>query len=75
MAQASWYTWAERLAEVPTQEYVIRMVEAQLPDSVIIAKAQGSTCQFDTSTDALIELKQAGVSNDIIKAMVHAGSK
>lgn len=53
----------------------MNIVEAKLGEAFIIAKIKSSTCKFDTSTDALIELKQAGVSNDIIKAMVQAGSK
>ena len=49
---------------------VIKMVKAGLDDSLIIAKIGSSKCQFDTSTDALIQLKQSGVSSIVLKAIV-----
>ena len=52
---------------------VIKMVKAGLDDSLIIAKIGSSKCQFDTSTDALIQLKQSGVSSIVLKAIVGAG--
>ncbi|MGA3260230.1 MAG: hypothetical protein ABSE35_15215 [Bryobacteraceae bacterium] len=52
---------------------VIKMVKAGLDDSLIIAKIGSSKCQFDTSTDALIQLKQSGVSAIVLKAIVGAG--
>jgi hypothetical protein len=51
---------------------IIKMVKADLDDAIIIAKISGSKCQFDTSTDALIQLKQGGVSGAVLKAMVGA---
>jgi hypothetical protein len=53
-------------------EDVIKMVKAGLDDAIIIAKIGSSKCQFDTSTDALIQLKQSGVSAAVLKAMVGA---
>ena len=44
-----------------TNEDVMKMVQAKLADAIIVAKVRSSTCQFDTSTDALIKLKGAGV--------------
>jgi len=41
---------------------------------MIIAKISSSKCQFDTSTDALIQLKQSGVSAAVLKAIVSASS-
>jgi hypothetical protein len=52
---------------------VIKMVKAGLDDALIIAKIGSSKCQFDTSTDALIQLKQSGVSAAVLKAVVAAG--
>lgn len=50
------------------------MAQAGLDDATIIAKINSSKCQFDTSTDALIQVKkQGGVSASILKAMVGAG--
>jgi hypothetical protein len=49
------------------------MVKAGLDDALIIAKIGSSKCQFDTSTDALIQLKQSGVSGAVLKVVVAAG--
>ena len=53
-------------------EDVIKMVKAGLGDDLIIAKIGSSKCQFDTSTDALIQLKQSGVSAAVLKAIMGA---
>lgn len=52
---------------------VISLVKAGLDDATIIAKIASSKCQFDTSTAALIQLKQSGVSDAVIRAVVGAG--
>jgi hypothetical protein len=49
------------------------MAKAGFDDAIIIAKIGSSKCQFDTSTDGLIQLKQSGVSAAVLKAMVGAG--
>jgi hypothetical protein len=46
------------------------MVKAKLADSIVIQKIKSSTCEFDTSADALIKLKDAGVSDTVIQAML-----
>jgi hypothetical protein len=51
---------------------VLKLVQAQLPDSVIVAKIKSSNCQFDTSPDALISLKQAGAGEAVLKAVAEA---
>ncbi len=51
---------------------VIKLVKAGLDDTLIIAKIGSSKCQFDTSTDALIQLKQSGVSGAVLKAILGA---
>ncbi len=56
--------------EVLTNESVVGMVKAGLPDSVIIQKIRSASRKFDTSTDGLIKLKRAGVPDKIIEAMV-----
>jgi len=55
-----------------TNADVQKMVEAKLADPIIIAKIHASTCNFDTSTDALLKLKAAGISDAVIEAMVEA---
>jgi len=52
---------------------IIKMAKAGFDDAIIIAKISNSKCQFDTSTDALIRLKQSGVSATVLKAVVGAG--
>jgi hypothetical protein len=49
---------------------VLDMVKAGLPEEVIIAKIQGSPCNFDTSPAALAALKSTQVPNAVILAVV-----
>jgi len=49
-------------------------VEAGLSEEVIISVIQKSPTEFDLTPEALIELKQEGVSDAIIKAMVGPSS-
>ena len=73
------WTLREQSAGSPTvgtvlkNEDIIKMAHARFDDGIIIAKINGSQCQFDTSVDALIGLQKAGVSSAVIKAMVGAG--
>jgi hypothetical protein len=56
--------------DVLTNDGVVKMVKAGLPDSVIIQKIRTSEKKFDTSADALIHLKGAGVPDKVIEAML-----
>jgi hypothetical protein len=60
--------------EVMTNDSVIGMVKAGLPDSVIIAKIRASERKFDTSTDGLVKLKAAKVPDGVIEAMISGGA-
>ena len=60
--------------EVLTNDSVISMVKAGLPESVIISKISSSPKKFDTSTDGLIKLKAAKVPDKVIEAMVTGGA-
>ncbi|HEY7435905.1 MAG TPA: hypothetical protein VIE41_12270, partial [Methylomirabilota bacterium] len=60
--------------EVLTNESVIQMVKAGLPEAVVIAKIKGTATKFDLKTDSLVGLKKAGVSDKVLEAMVAAGS-
>ena len=53
-----------------TNDEIIKLVRAKMPDSIVIAKIKSSTCEFDTSTDALIKLKGAGASDPVLQAFV-----
>jgi tetratricopeptide (TPR) repeat protein len=59
----------QRPPEVLTNDDLIKMVQAKVPDSVIVAKIRSSKSEFDTSADALINLKHAGVSDAVLEAM------
>jgi hypothetical protein len=65
---------AASAAEEPTKPLtnadVIKMLEAKLPESVIITQIQSSQTRFDTSTDAIIELHKHGVSEAVLNAML-----
>jgi len=53
-----------------SNDEIIKLVLAKMPDSVVIAKIKSSTCEFDTTTDALIKLKGAGASDPVLQAFV-----
>jgi hypothetical protein len=55
--------------EVLTNDSVVSMVRAGLPESVILEKIRTSPRKFDTSTAALISLKNQGVPDRVIEAM------
>jgi tetratricopeptide (TPR) repeat protein len=58
-----------------TNDDIIKLVQAKLPDSIVIAKIKSSSSEFDTSTEALIKLKQAGVSEPVLQAILDAGTQ
>jgi len=69
---------ASHAAEAPkplTNENIVTMVQAGLPTDVVIEKIKTSKTAFDTSTDALVGLKKAGVGSDIIRMMVNPGAE
>ena len=60
--------------EVLTNDSVIQMVKAGLPEAVVIGKIKSTATKFDLKTDSLVGLKKAGVSDKVLEAMVAAGS-
>jgi len=59
--------------QVPlTNDHVTRMFEAGLAETTIVQVVQKGPSNFDISPDALIKLKQQGVTAKIIEAMVAA---
>jgi hypothetical protein len=60
--------------EVLTNDSVIQMVKAGLPEAVVIAKIKGTATKFDLKTDSLVNLKKAGVTDKVLEAMLAAGS-
>lgn len=55
-----------------TNDDVLKMVRAKFSDAYIIDRIKSSNCQFDTRTDSQINLKNAGVSESVLKAMTEA---
>lgn len=58
-----------------TNSDVVKMVHAGLPESTIILALQTSETDLDTSPQALIDLKDQGVSQKVMDAMLAAASK
>ncbi len=57
-------------AEVLTNDAIVSMVKAGLSEDLIIMKITSSPNTFDLSTNNLLTLKQQGVSDAILKAMM-----
>jgi hypothetical protein len=57
-----------------TNADVIDMVQAGLGESTVLLVIKNSGTNFDTSPQALIELKKKGVSQSIMDAMLSAGA-
>ena len=53
---------------------VIKMVQAKLSDAVVVTTIKASSCKVDTSPNALIKLKQGGVSDAVLQAMAESGA-
>jgi hypothetical protein len=53
---------------------IVKMRTQRVGADVIVAKIQSSACEFDTTPAALQKLKQAGVPDKVIMAMVMAPS-
>ena len=60
--------------EVLTNDSVIQMIKAGLPEAVVIGKIKSTATKFDLKTDSLVSLKKAGVSDKVLEAMVASGS-
>lgn len=60
-------------AAVMTNSDVVQMVKSGLSPELVIAKIKASKTRFDTSPVVLSELKQNGVSENILVAMVESG--
>ncbi|NOT47696.1 MAG: hypothetical protein HOP17_08090 [Acidobacteria bacterium] len=60
--------------ETMNNDEVISLTKAGLNPTLIVGKIRTSKTNFDMSTDALIKLKQAGVTDDVVGAMLEAKS-
>jgi len=57
-----------------TNQDIVQMVRARLADSTILKAIQVSDADFDLSAAALVKLKNAGVSQSVIVAMLSAAN-
>ncbi len=55
-----------------TNKDVVDLVKAGITSEIVVAKIKASPCRFDTSATQLKALKAAGVSDEVILAMVQA---
>src|SRR5258706_10026442 len=60
--------------ETLTNDSIVDLNKFGLGEAVIVEKIKTSTCNFDTSTDALKKLKEAGISDTVIAAMIGASA-
>lgn len=58
--------------EPMTNADVVALVKAGYPDSIVVLAIQKSIPNFDTSSEALIELRKQGVGPKIVKAILEA---
>jgi hypothetical protein len=77
LIDASGQTWTLHDAAASTaaedvlrNQDIIALTQAGFDESTILTKIANSQCQFDTSTAALVQLKKAGVSAAVIKAVI-----
>jgi hypothetical protein len=58
-----------------TNSDIVQMQRARLSEEIILSKIGTSTTNFDTGTQDLIQLKEAGVSDNIINAIVQKSGR
>lgn len=63
---------AAEAARALTNADIVEMVEAELPDAVIVARIENAVANFSLKTDDLKALSDAGVSETVIVAMISA---
>jgi hypothetical protein len=59
----------------PTLAQVQSMVQAHVSDSIIIAQIQNSPTRYRLTPDQIIALKNGGVSDAVINALINTASK
>src|ERR1044071_9925592 len=72
---ALFFTYQSLLAQDTLRnKTVIDLYKAGLGKTIIISKINASACSFDISTDKLIDLKKAGLPDEILDAMITKSS-
>ncbi len=59
-----------QIANTLTNADIVSLTEKKLPTNLIIQKIKTSSCNFNTSTEALVELTNAGVAEEVIILMM-----
>ena len=76
--KALWLFFALSLAviaqDVLTNDSIVKMIKAGLGEGIVVSTIQSQPGKYTVTPDALIKLKQEGVSEKIIEAMVAKGS-
>jgi hypothetical protein len=72
MASATATSSAQSKIQALTNSDVMGMVKTRIGTEIIVAKIKNASCSFDTGPAALKELKDAGVPDGVILAMVQA---
>lgn len=72
---ASAVSFAEDHAKPMTNDDVVAMVKAGLPEATIISAIHAQATNFDVSAASLISLKNQNVSSKVMDAMLEASSK
>ena len=71
----STYSISQQKNDTVYNNTIIKMYSSKLSDKIILQKINTNLCKFDVSTDALIELKQNGISDEIVNLMVDKQTK
>ncbi len=68
------FSAVEGQTDIPrlTNKEILEMAQAGISSEIIIAKIKVSRCNFDTTPSVLAELKQKGIPNGVLLAMVEA---
>ncbi len=69
-----WIICAAAAQEVLTNESIVKMVSSGLGESLVISVIQNQPGQYVITPADLLKLKQAGVSEKVLAAMVNKGS-
>lgn len=70
----SMYAHSQVKNDTLKNETIITMTQSKLGDKIILSKINTSPFKFDVSTDALIKLKQNGVSDTVMNLMLYKQS-
>jgi len=61
------------MARAVTEDEVVRMTQNRVGDDIIVNSIRTRGCLWDSNPDAVIRLKQQGVSDRVIQAMQNTG--